>query len=164
MDESCATGAANRPALLCCDWGTSSFRLRWVNGQTQQVLNEVRSNDGIASTFNVWQAGSEARIAVYQRVLSKHIALLEEQTGRSLANIPIVISGMVSSSVGMAELPYAELPFSVDGCGAMVEQMEQTESFPHDVLLISGVRSEQDVMRGEETQLIGLYATCSTLR
>ncbi|WP_353719742.1 2-dehydro-3-deoxygalactonokinase [Dyadobacter sp. 676] len=72
--------------------------------------------------------------------------------------MPIVLSGMASSSIGMQELPYARLPFSVDGSHLGMEHYDETDAFPHEVILISGVRSDHDVMRGEETQLIGLGA------
>ena len=58
----------------------------------------------------------------------------------------------------MAEVPYATLPFPVDGSQASLKRMDEQPDFPHEILLISGVRSEHDVMRGEETQLIGLLA------
>jgi 2-dehydro-3-deoxygalactonokinase len=32
------------------------------------------------------------------------------------------------------------------------------EDFPHEIILISGVQSAHDVMRGEETQLIGIWS------
>ena len=63
---------------------------------------------------------------------------------------PIVISGMAGSSIGWKELPYARLPFRLDGSDAVVNEIEP------DTFLISGVRSEDDVMRGEETELLGL--------
>jgi 2-dehydro-3-deoxygalactonokinase len=64
---------------------------------------------------------------------------------------------MASSSIGMLELPYSNLPFSLSGSDLTVHAMGSKADFLHDVLLISGVRSEQEVMRGEETQMIGLF-------
>jgi 2-dehydro-3-deoxygalactonokinase len=61
-----------------------------------------------------------------------------------------VISGMAGSSIGWKELPYARLPFLLDGSAAVVDEIESG------IFLISGVRSEDDVMRGEETELLGL--------
>jgi 2-dehydro-3-deoxygalactonokinase len=55
----------------------------------------------------------------------------------------------------MTELPYATLPFSLDGSDAEVQQIEASATFRHHCFLISGIRSDDDVMRGEETQLIG---------
>jgi 2-dehydro-3-deoxygalactonokinase len=52
------------------------------------------------------------------------------------------------------------MPFPVDGSGALVKSLElvihETLSLP--VVLVSGVATEQDMMRGEETQLVGIMA------
>jgi 2-dehydro-3-deoxygalactonokinase len=55
----------------------------------------------------------------------------------------------------MMELPYGSLPFATDGRGVLTHLEPANADLPHDVLLISGIRSADDVMRGEETQLIG---------
>jgi 2-dehydro-3-deoxygalactonokinase len=55
----------------------------------------------------------------------------------------------------MIELPYAMLPFSMDGSGLVVHTLSAVTDFEHPVFIISGARDENDVMRGEETQLIG---------
>jgi 2-dehydro-3-deoxygalactonokinase len=66
---------------------------------------------------------------------------------------------MASSSIGIQELVYASLPFSLDGSTAFTNRLQASNKFPHELFLISGVRSEDDVMRGEETQLVGLADT-----
>ncbi len=146
--------------LLCCDWGTSSFRLRLVNKENQQILGEVASPDGIASTFNAWNAQTKtsgiARKPFFQEQLRHQIMALATQLHLNLEATPLVLSGMASSSLGLEELPYAELPFAVDGSQAGVRYLESQPDFPYDLLLISGIRTEGDVMRGEETQLVGL--------
>jgi 2-dehydro-3-deoxygalactonokinase len=67
-----------------------------------------------------------------------------------------VISGMACSSLGIRELPYAPLPFSIDGSEVLWEQIVCPEDLAREVLLVSGAGHQTDVMRGEETQLIGL--------
>jgi 2-dehydro-3-deoxygalactonokinase len=69
---------------------------------------------------------------------------------------------MASSSIGMLELPYASLPFPLDGSGAITRWIPSEAGFPHDVLLISGLQSDHDVMRGEETQITGLASQLAT--
>jgi 2-dehydro-3-deoxygalactonokinase len=73
----------------------------------------------------------------------------------SLDGVPVVISGMASSTVGMLELPYKPLPFAVDGSDLATKTIPATPEFAHPTLLISGVKSDDDVMRGEEVQLVG---------
>ena len=76
---------------------------------------------------------------------------------------PIWISGMASSSIGWRELEYASVPFEVDGGSAIIEPIGALSSErTHSVFLVSGLRTRRDVMRGEETQLIGLMASPST--
>jgi 2-dehydro-3-deoxygalactonokinase len=62
---------------------------------------------------------------------------------------------MASSTIGMLEVPYKPLPFATDGSDLTVKILPATPEFKHAVLLISGVKSDDDVMRGEEVQLVG---------
>jgi len=145
--------------LLCCDWGTTSFRLRLVNIQDQEVVGEILSLDGIASTFNSWKAIEDTVLdkqTFFTNHLQKQISLLASQLHMKLDGTVIIISGMASSSIGLFEVPYANLPFDLDGSLVNVHRFESTADCPHDILLISGICSEDDVMRGEETQMIGL--------
>jgi 2-dehydro-3-deoxygalactonokinase len=65
---------------------------------------------------------------------------------------------MASSSIGMKPVPYQELPVSTDGSDMLTGYLDREPDFHHDTFLISGVRTATDVMRGEETQLIGILA------
>jgi 2-dehydro-3-deoxygalactonokinase len=147
--------------LLCCDWGTTSFRLRLVNRKNQELIGEVFSQNGIGKTFNHWKEIKDdgtTRGTFFRRELKQQIDLLAEKADFNLDGIPMVLSGMASSSLGIQEIAYATLPFSLDGTRAVTQYFEQQQDFPHDILLLSGVRSDHDVMRGEETELIGLIA------
>lgn len=145
--------------FLSCDWGTSSFRLRLVDTAEMSVEAEERNHQGIFSCYTAWKQqkndDEEARLQFFLNILLEKIRLLELSTNLSLSGFPVIVSGMASSSIGMMPLPYADLPFSIDGTGLLCRQLKRNNSFEHDVLLISGIRSDDDVMRGEETQLIG---------
>ena len=144
--------------FLSCDWGTSSFRLRLVERETLKILAEESSKEGNAATAERWQqAGQppEQRVAFYQATIQSHLQKLKETMKTPLDDVPVVISGMASSTIGMLELPYKPLPFAVDGSDLLTQTIAPTAAFPHATLLISGVKSADDVMRGEETQLIG---------
>lgn len=146
--------------LLCCDWGTSFFRLKLLHVHSYQCLGELTTQEGIAATFAAWQAAGEPngmnKTHFFRQQLTRQIDTLAQQLARSLTGIPVAVSGMASSSIGMDEIPYATLPFLLDGSQAGIRQYDPQLDFPHEMILISGVRSDQDVMRGEETQLIGL--------
>ncbi|SKB71700.1 2-dehydro-3-deoxygalactonokinase [Dyadobacter psychrophilus] len=145
--------------LLCCDWGTTSFRLQLINRGDQRLIAEQISQNGIGQTYDIWkqreQSGIE-RITFFKEQLKNQIDALSIKAGFSLDNITILMSGMASSSIGMQEIPYAQLPFALDGSDVLIKYHEADETLPNDIMLFSGVRSSRDVMRGEETQLIGL--------
>lgn len=147
----------NSNTILCCDWGSSSFRLSLVQVPDQVIVHSQRQAMGIAQTYREWQQTKKnSRLDHYFSVLRQAIDQLAMDSGRQLDHVPILISGMASSSIGIKELPYATLPFGLNGEHVITELFEPTDRFPYRVWLISGVRSEQDVMRGEEIQAIGL--------
>lgn len=145
-------------AFLSCDWGTSSFRLRLVRMIDAAVLAETTEGAGIAEINNEWLATgkpSGERVSFYQQRLSSAIADLRTAT----AGLPIIISGMASSSIGMMELSYGDLPFSFEQSKLPVKRIPASKEFPHEILLVSGLKTSRDVMRGEETMLAGCDLT-----
>lgn len=149
----------NLSQFLSCDWGTSSFRLRLVELPGLHVVGEVKSAEGNAATHEAWQQAqqpAEQRLAFYTAVLARHLQQLEQRLGFPVnGELPVVISGMASSTIGMQELSYKELPFAADGTDLAVQRLEPSPEFSHPILLVSGVKTADDVMRGEETQLVG---------
>ena len=144
--------------FISCDWGTSTFRLRLVDATAQSVLAEVTTNQGIAETHALWKKeghDERNRFSFYQSFIENQLTRLQEQSTEPLLHVPLIISGMASSNLGMVEVPYKELPFAIDGSDLEFKKIDATEYFQHDVVLISGTKTSNDVMRGEETQLIG---------
>lgn len=141
------------------DWGTTNLRLRLVDSEHQQILGEITSSQGIAATFGEWQTTAAQRLSFYQSVLLRQIHHLQEQAHLSLEGLPLVLSGMASSSLGMLELPYQPVPFGATGEELCRRDIPASAGFGHHILLVSGVRTADDVMRGEETQLIGALST-----
>jgi 2-dehydro-3-deoxygalactonokinase len=145
--------------MISCDWGTSQFRLSLVDTQSQVVLKKCSTTDGILNVYSHWSANEKENCSLktyYLRELRKQVDELIKDHSDDLKNIPIIISGMASSSMGIIELPYATLPFTLDGKDAIVELIEPTAEFPFETILISGVKGEDDLMRGEETQMVGI--------
>ena len=143
--------------ILCCDWGTTSFRLRLVERQNYQVHAEYLTKDGVAGTYRDWKEQDEiSRVDFYASILKNSIKELAKKTSFILDAIPVIVSGMASSSIGMEELPYAELPFESNGSQASVRVFKDFNGMDAPLLLVSGLKSHEDVMRGEEAQLIGL--------
>lgn len=131
-------------AFIAVDWGSTSFRA-WSISAGGQVLAESRSAEGMLHC-----AGSATGFAP---VLQAHLARLAAP-----ADSPVLICGMAGARQGWIEAPYATLPAPVAAlAGAAVRvPAEQTEG--RDVRILPGLaqQTESDVMRGEETQLLGL--------
>jgi len=147
--------------FLSCDWGTSGFRLKLVDSANFIVLAEETSADGIAATHTLWQKSNQPedrKIAFYLDVLKKHIGTLEKKANTSLAGVPIIISGMASSTIGFINISYTELPVNVKASNISTVTIAAGDQFDHDLLVISGITANDDVIRGEETQLIGCAA------
>jgi 2-dehydro-3-deoxygalactonokinase len=144
--------------FLSCDWGTSSFRLRLVEAASGRIIASSFGEEGIAAAFALWKQPDnekKERIAFYRSVIATHIKKIEQDNKISTGEIPVIISGMASSSIGMVELPYTALPFLLTGEDLQFKKIERTNEFSHELVILSGARTDADVIRGEETQLIG---------
>ena len=157
------------PEFLSCDWGTTSFRLRRVSGSEGNVIREIREHAGIKDLYEEAArggAGTEAdRAGVFARFLSSNLKTLLAGKRAPERALPLVISGMASSSIGWRELPYAKAPFSLDGRDWRWEELKwENPSWVGTTFLISGVANGLDIMRGEETEIIGLMSDPSLAR
>ncbi|NGM89620.1 2-dehydro-3-deoxygalactonokinase, partial [Parapusillimonas sp. SGNA-6] len=140
------------------DWGTSSLRVRFVGVQDNSIviLHETTNQQGCGYVYEAFKNEKEAcsREEYFLQHLRPYLILPPSISMEE--SIPVVISGMASSSIGMREISYSTLPFALDGNNLRYERIPSTPAFDHDVLLLSGVCSTNDVMRGEEVQLLGL--------
>ena len=143
--------------FLSCDWGTSTFRLRLIDINELQVIAEERNNNGIADTYARWkrQVGNiVTRQDFYLTIIKEAINTLAGKVDFPLHTIPVILSGMASSTIGLKDIPYKELPLNLDGSDLSVEILD-TGKHNHDMVIISGARTANDVMRGEETKVVG---------
>jgi 2-dehydro-3-deoxygalactonokinase len=130
------------PALVAVDWGTSSFRL-WLMSLDGTVLAEHRSHEGM----------SEVAGRGFEAVLESHLEALAAPE-----HLPVVICGMAGSRQGWVEAGYIDTPADVTTIGETATIVPDTV---RQIIIVPGlaVRSEgePDVMRGEETQLLGAH-------
>lgn len=133
------------------DWGTSRLRLHLVKTDPFEILESVESSCGIASVNDALLESESDRQAFFHQVLREEMRSFES----SVDGLPVVISGMASSSIGLREVDYATLPQPLSA----PLPFERVEA---GLTLISGLRWEsRDVMRGEETQIAGVWANPS---
>lgn len=150
------TRAVTPAYFFSCDWGTSRLRVRLVRGPGDWVIADSESDEGVATVAPAGgRLGSATRARAFFAVLRPHLVRLSASTGLDYSKVPLVVSGMISSTLGVCELPYAQVPFRLDGTDLRIERYGPGPDWPVQTLLISGVRTAIDVMRGEETQVIG---------
>lgn len=141
--------------FLSCDWGTSTLRLRLADADSKEISDEFISDEGIAESYRQWLATGRPesqRIHFYKNILNRSI----KRSGLNFDdNTPVICSGMASSSVGMSELPYRNFPFTWDASRVLVKKFNADKEFIYPIFLISGFKTDIDVMRGEETLLLG---------
>jgi 2-dehydro-3-deoxygalactonokinase len=131
----------NRPVHVVVDWGTSSFR-GWLMSADGAALAESRGGEGMLHC-----AGG----AGFAPVLADHLARLGAPEGA-----PVLICGMAGARQGWVEAPYLKTPTRLDSLHEGAIRVDAAG----DIRILPGVaqaRTERpDVMRGEETQLLGV--------
>jgi 2-dehydro-3-deoxygalactonokinase len=127
------------PALISVDWGTSSFRAYLVDA-SGHALDVIPEGKGALTL----QAGEH----------EAYLAGRLEPWRAQHPQVPIVASGMVGARQGWWEAPYVACP-----AGA-AEIAAATVMAPGGVRILPGMscidsHGAPDVMRGEETQILG---------
>lgn len=137
--------------FISCDWGTTNFRLRVVHTQSLEVIEEHATDQGVKSVYSRYKSQKELNQKGFYRSY-----LLDQLNSLSEAHKyhTVVLSGMGTSSIGLCELPYTAMPFDASGATLTWEIQSLTDG--QQILLISGIKSETGMMRGEEVQAIGL--------
>jgi 2-dehydro-3-deoxygalactonokinase len=131
------------PTHIAGDWGTTHLRLHLCRGAT--VLDRV-DGAGIGSL----SVSAEATL----------FGALEPWA-REHGSLPIWLAGMVGSRNGWREVPYASCPA---GATALRSALLRFDARGHSIAIAAGVSCTNplgapDVMRGEETQILGAIAT-----
>lgn len=127
-------------AFAAVDWGTSSFRL-WLMAVDGTILAEHRSGEGMTT----------ASVSGFAGILERHLAA----TGAP-ATLPVIICGMAGARQGWIEAGYADTPALLS---AITDAAVTVPGQGRDIRILPGLAQRgdgiADVMRGEETQLLG---------
>lgn len=146
--------------FLVTDWGSSRLRLELVDDSPRVATLSFQNERGIGAL-----APGEHR----QVFLEALDGLLknEEATGRlhSRDVLDVYFSGMVTSTLGWYPTPYLRVPVAVS---KLVAAMRQESIDGPDgriaalhLHFVPGVRTGDDVMRGEEIEVFGCLARCA---
>lgn len=133
---------AHSPFCIAVDWGTSNLRAYLLDDEGQS-LDQKESPKGILNVVP----------GQFETVLRNLIGdWLQE-------DVPILMAGMVGSRTGWQEVDYLTCPLKLDLLGEKLHWLET--SLPCPVAIVPGLQGRgvsgcNDIMRGEETQLIGV--------
>lgn len=135
----------NLKEFVLVDWGTSNLRV-WITSFKNGLKMQVVSPQG---------AGNLASNQFYDIIKNiLHEAGVKLQTAEKL---PVIICGMAGARNGWKEASYLPIPAS---CFQVSEVPVRIQTDELDVYILPGVAQYNtvtpDVMRGEETQLLGL--------
>lgn len=133
--------------MLGIDWGTTSLRCYRINASGTAVESR-HSNHGILSVANAAFADTLAR---------------EAGDWIAAGETPIVMSGMIGSRQGWKEAPYVPCPAGLADILPALCKVEWTDAQENlkqawiaPGLLCTDSSGHHDVMRGEETQILGI--------
>lgn len=143
--------------FISCDWGTTNLRLRLVETKSLKVLAQHQAPVGIKVLNEEFIKQRELNRETY---FSCFLASQINKLPIDPIGVPVIAAGMITSNIGLIDLPYASLPFAASGDQLPVTLLQTASGL--DLLLISGVKSEDGMMRGEEVQALGLEETLKT--
>lgn len=126
------------PRLLGIDWGTTSWR-GYLIGPGGQVLERREADCGLT--------------AIKDRDFAGALAAACGDWLAAWPDLPRLACGMVGSRDGWREAPYVSCPADLDSLGAGLVAVDGLHIVPG---LVQPARP--DVLRGEETQILGVVA------
>lgn len=142
------TGSGGEIAALA-DWGTSSLRI-WLVGREGTVLSKRRCSQGMKRAAELG----------FERVLENELECLDAPP-----HAPAVICGMAGAKGGWLEAGYQDVRAPLTD---IAPSSIRTQSGQRDIYILPGIachdQERPDIMRGEETILLGLGALGKLLR
>jgi len=127
-------------AYVAVDWGTSSFRL-WLVDRAGNVLGERRSHEGMMAAAKLG----------FATVLQSHLKAIGAAHG-----LPVIVCGMAGARQGWVEAGYVDTPARL---ASVLKHAVPVPGQDRDIRILPGIAQRDpkapDVMRGEETQLLG---------
>ncbi len=138
--------------IIIVDWGTTSLRAT-LTDTSGRIIAEMENDKGIQ--FIKDKAFEPELVAAIDPWLTEH------------GPLPVIALGMITSKNGWIEVPYVPCPATPKDLAAGV--VRRTLSNGSDLFFFAGITDKTrmpfpDVMRGEETQIVGFgLADASTV-
>ncbi|MFM9197980.1 MAG: 2-dehydro-3-deoxygalactonokinase [Planctomycetia bacterium] len=138
--------AVLQPAVIGLDWGTSSLRGYLLAADGGVV-------DSIAKPWGIQHLPAGGFAVAFQEVVAAW-----RGRDQAVASLPVLAAGMVGSRQGWREVPYVECPADA---AAIARGLVAFDSEAGRIHLVPGVIQRgllPNVLRGEETQIVGALA------
>ncbi len=142
---------------ITIDGGTTNTRVNLVEDEI--ITATVKLNRGA-------KAGIDDRDGLKIELKNAISSILSENHLLESDIIRIIASGMITSEFGLYELPHLEAPVGIRRLNENTAEVKIPEISGIPFVFIRGVKvvsdslSEFDMMRGEETELMGLMSLC----
>jgi 2-dehydro-3-deoxygalactonokinase len=125
--------------LIAIDWGTSRLRA-WLVDVDGRVLADAENDKGIGAIDRGHEAIFESAVAGWPTV-------------------PAIMAGMIGSRQGWREAAYVPCPTTPAALATKITRLDTASGRPVAIvpgLVLAAPTRDGDVIRGEETQMIGL--------
>lgn len=159
-------------AIATIDCGTTNSRI-YIVDESAKILGKATKKVGVRDTAisGSTRALKEGLRETFDKALAD--ADLRERDIRC-----VLSSGMITSEIGLIELPHLWAPCDIDRLAANMERVEDPEVFPSSVptYFVRGIKNRYDpghaamndvgnldFMRGEEAQIAGLLSDGTVL-
>lgn len=142
---------------ITVDGGTTNTRINLV--KNRKIIDSIKLNIGAKSTIDNPDLLQKELKGAIQKLLQKN-CLTEKDVIRVLA------SGMITSEFGLCNLPHIETPAGIYELHNHMHETVISEITTIPFVFIRGVKTcslafeNTDIMRGEETELMGIYNPC----
>lgn len=117
---------------IAIDWGSTHLRA-WLYRNGQCV-------DSLQLPYGVSRLVEQTAREVFDKYI---------EPWRKRETLPVVMAGMIGSDAGWQPVPYLACPVSLHELSAQLYEVAP------EVWIVPGLNTERNVMRGEETQLLG---------
>jgi 2-dehydro-3-deoxygalactonokinase len=118
------------PRFLAVDWGTTNRRTFLI--EEGRAVRSERDGHGVTAVGD----------------FAAEVAALRADLG----DLPVLLAGMVGSNIGWKLAPYARAPAGIGDLAAQLLRIDERTA------IVPGIATADDVMRGEEVQLLGAAA------
>ena len=138
--------ASSQPTLIGLDWGTSSLRGYLLDAEGRVI-------EAVAKPWGIQHLPAGGFAEAFAGTVAGWCG-----RGQSIQPLPVVAAGMVGSRQGWREVPYVDCPADA---AAIARGLLAFDSEAGRIHLVPGVIQRgplPNVLRGEETQIVGALA------